>query len=228
MKRLITLLILWTAPAWAVTATAHLRPHHSIRAPKFHRKPISAFPASPDSLFRQNAEIERLGLYRYKNETDLRSAIFRHELVPLPLGPHLKVDPRLDPIRRYCRPWTAQFLTDISDAFYAKFHKPLQVNSAVRTVEFQEQLRKRNGNAAPDDGPTASSHLAGLTIDLARKGMNRAQVRFMEEQLLILNIQHKVEVEEEFEQLCFHIMVTGRYSNVPSISAVMDLGLISF
>jgi hypothetical protein len=131
--------------------------------------------------------------------------------VPIPVNGHLVVDKRLPANRRYCRPWTAQFLTDLSAAFYAKFHEPIMVDSAVRTVEVQRKLRRWNGNAAPAEGETASSHLAGLTVDLARRRMTPEQAHWVELYLSPLHAQGIVEIEEEYRQLCFHIMVGGNY-----------------
>lgn len=159
----------------------------------------------------QNAEVDRLSLPRFYDDDDLADAIRRGDLVPLPLNSALIVDPRLDPDRRYTRPWTAQFLTDLSNDFYARFHEPIMVDSAVRTVLVQKKLRRHNRNAAPYEGETASSHLAGLTIDLARKRMTKAEVRWIELRLLYYYGRGWVIVEEEFHQLCFHIMVSGRY-----------------
>jgi len=169
------------------------------------------FPPTHESLLRQNEEIDRLALPRYQNSDDLLIAVTNQELVPLPLSSALIVDPRLDPQRRYCRPWTAQFLTDLSYDFYTKFHEPLMVDSAVRTVEVQKKLRKWNRNAAPYEGESASSHLAGLTIDLARKRMTKAEVKWIEWRLLYYHARSWVIVEEEYHQFCLHIEVSGRY-----------------
>ena len=72
-------------------------------------------------------------------------------------------------------------MNDLSEAYYKEFHEQIQVNSAVRTVLVQKKLRRHNRNAAPEKGETASSHLAGLTVDLQRRGMTKAQVKWMEE-----------------------------------------------
>ena len=90
-------------------------------------------------------------------------------------GETLRIDPRLDPSRRFCRPWTLDFVNDLSQAYYNRFHQQIQVNSAVRTVKVQKKLRRHNRNAAPADGDTASSHLAGVTVDLQRRGMSKEQ-----------------------------------------------------
>jgi hypothetical protein len=86
------------------------------------------------------------------------------------------------------------------------------VNSAVRTVKIQKKLRRHNRNAAPIDGDTASSHLAGITVDLQRRGMTKGQIRFVEYYLFYLNALGLVEPEEERHQWVFHIMVSDRYS----------------
>jgi len=121
-------------------------------------------------------------------------------------------DPRLDPSRRYCRPWTRDFVQDISQAYYHRFHQQIQVNSAVRTVKVQKKLRRHNRNAAPAEGDTASSHLAGLTVDLQRRGMTQEQVHWMEHYLFYMKALGLVEPEEERHQWVFHIMVSGRYA----------------
>ena len=95
----------------------------------------------------------------------------------------------------------------------AEFHEQIQVNSAVRTVKVQKKLRRHNRNAAPADGDTASSHLAGITVDLQRRGMTKEQIRFVERYLFYLNALGLVEPEEERRHWCFHIMVSDRYTD---------------
>jgi hypothetical protein len=134
-------------------------------------------------------------------------------LQPIIAGESLRFDPRLDPSRRYCRPWTRDFVQDISQAYYHRFHEQIQVNSAVRTVKVQKKLRRHNRNAAPAEGDTASSHLAGLTVDLQRRGMTQDQVHWMEHYLFYMKALDLVEPEEERHQWVFHIMVSGRYAD---------------
>jgi hypothetical protein len=96
-------------------------------------------------------------------------------------------------------------------AYYTRFHTPLQVNSAVRTVEFQQQLLRTNGNAAPADGDTASPHLTGQAIDIAKHGLTLTQIAWLRAYLQPLIQQSKIDVEEEFQQACFHISVYKKY-----------------
>ncbi len=123
----------------------------------------------------------------------------------------LQVDDRLPVNRRYCRPWTAQFLATLARAHYARFHTPLQVNSAVRTVEFQQHLMHINGNAAPAEGDTASPHLTGQAVDIAKHGLSLAEIAWLRGYLLPLVQEGKIDVEEEFQQSCFHISVYKKY-----------------
>jgi hypothetical protein len=80
-------------------------------------------------------------------------------------------------------------------------------------VLVQKKLRRHNRNAAPEKGETASSHLAGLTVDLQRRGMTKAQVKWMEEYLKPLKEMGLIEPEEERRHWCFHIMVAGAYDD---------------
>jgi hypothetical protein len=199
--------------------------HHVHRAGRrrTHLRRVSwspVFRPSHDSLLRQNAEIDRLELPRIQNDAELEQLIASQELVPIVASQTLRFDPRLKPDRRYCRPWTRAFLDDLSSAYYQQFHTSIQVNSAVRTVQVQKKLRRHNRNAAPEKGETASSHLAGITVDIQRRGMTRQQVAFVEQYMMPLKDQGLVEPEEERHQWVFHVAVSGRYSEWRESKAV--------
>jgi len=82
----------------------------------------------------------------------------------------------------------------------------------VRTVEYQRKLRRRNGNAAPETGETASSHLGGLTVDINKRGLTRQQHKFIEDYLFNLRQEGMIEVAEERRQPVFHVMISDRYT----------------
>lgn len=170
-----------------------------------------AMKGSREILLRQNEMADMDGLIRVQDDADLERLRGERQLVALPAGNGLEVDERLPTNRRYCRPWTAQFLTTLARAHYARFHTPLQVNSAVRTVEFQERLRYSNGNAAPAGGETASPHLTGQAVDLAKHGLSMTEIAWLRGYLMPLVQQGKLDVEEEFQQACFHISVYRKY-----------------
>jgi hypothetical protein len=166
---------------------------------------------SHEILIHQNQVADRDGLDRIQNDEDLLDMRRDRFLVSLPAGNALQIDERLPENRRYCRPWTAQFLAALARAHYAHFHTPLQVNSAVRTVEFQQHLVHINGNAAPAEGDTASPHLTGQAIDIAKHGLSLTEIAWLRGYLLPLVQEGKVDVEEEFQQACFHISVYKKY-----------------
>jgi Family of unknown function (DUF5715) len=166
---------------------------------------------SHEILVHQNQVADHDGLDRIQNDDDLLDMRNRRFLVALPLGEGMAVDERLPANRRYCRPWTAQFLATLARAHYAHFHTPLQVNSAVRTVEFQQHLIHINGNAAPAEGDTASPHLTGQAVDIAKHGLSLTEIAWMRGYLLPLVQEGKIDVEEEFQQACFHISVYKKY-----------------
>ncbi len=172
---------------------------------------------SREILLRQNQVADRDGLDRIRDDDDLLDMRDKNLLVAIPSSSVLQVDERLPANRRYCRPWTAQFLATMARAYYRRFHTPLQVNSAVRTVEFQQRLLHTNGNAAPAEGETASPHLTGQAIDIAKHGLSLTEIAWMRGYLLPLVQQGKVDVEEEFQQSCFHISVYKKY--LPSSAA---------
>lgn len=191
-----------------------VRPVHAThRRHKSKPIPYRAFPPSHESLVLQNAEANRLGLERYADSKALSAAVEREDLVPLPLSVSLAVDKRLPPERRYCRPWVAAFLFDLSDAFYQEYHQPLLIDSAVRTVRVQRSLLRWNKNAAPAHGELESVHIAGIAVDIARRPLTGNQIRWLEFRLEYYHALGLVIVEEELKQPCFHIVVNGDYPN---------------
>jgi len=173
---------------------------------------VSPLRGTYESLVRQNQKTEADGLERIEDDNDLNDRIARQMLVPVPVSAALTMNGSLPLNRRYCRPWTAVFLRDLGRAHNAQFHHSLFVSSAVRTVAFQKQLIQVNGNAASAEGDVASPHLTGATIDIAKQGMSRNELGWMRAWLLPLQEAGKIDVEEEFQQSCFHITVYKIYA----------------
>jgi hypothetical protein len=171
------------------------------------------FRPSHESMVIQNEEIDRLGLPRIQNEEQLEELIASGDLLPIVPNETLRIDPRLDPERRYCLSWTLDFVNDLSEAFFHQFHDQIQINSAVRTAEVQERLRRYNRNAAAESGDLASSHLAGITVDIQRMGMTMPEIKWVEQYMLPLHEAGLIEPEEERHQRCFHVMVSNRYED---------------
>ncbi len=190
--------------------TAQSTGHHHRRWRRIFWNPV--FRPSHDSLLKQNAEIDRLELPRIQDDAELEQLKLEGKLVPIIPGETLRIDPRLDPDRRYCRPWTRDFVEDLATAYHQQFGDQIQVNSAVRTVLVQKKLRRHNRNAAPAEGEIASSHLAGVTVDLQRRGMSKAQIKWVQGYLVPMKAAGLVEPEEERRQWVFHIMVSDRYT----------------
>jgi hypothetical protein len=166
-------------------------------------------------LVHQNEMADSEGLDRIQNDDDLDSMRDLHLLVSLNDSAAMRINEELPANRRYARPWTARFAVDTSRAFYSRFHQPLRLNSAVRTVDYQLRLQRVNGNAASVDGDGASPHLTGQAIDFGKRGMSIAQIAWMRAYLAPLMRAGKVDVEEEFQQACFHISVYRGYGVRP-------------
>ena len=175
------------------------------------------FPGSHDLLVEQNAELDRLQIPRMNNEYDLIRSEISNDLVPVSETESLKIAENLLDSRRYCRPWTRDFLHDLSQAFYEVFHAPIQVNSLVRTADQQRVLRRHNRYAAPEAGETASTHIAGVTVDLSRRGLSNTQYQWIRTYLLPLQEKGLVNPIEE-RQPVLHIVVFEKYSARDEVS----------
>lgn len=211
--------LLASQPAAAVHGYTKYRRHHG-RVRHVAWNPV--LKGSYDSMLRQNEEIDRLQLPRIADQAQLEELEQTGELVPIQETSALHVSDAIQPDKRYCRPWTNQFVQDMSVAYHKQFHVPLQINSAVRTMEQQQKLRRHNRNAAPELGDVASSHLAGITVDIARRGLSRAQHQWIVDYLKNLRDQGVVEAAEERRQRCFHVMVSERYTDFREANLVAD------
>src|SRR5579872_3637716 len=119
------------------TPVRHLSARHRHRAHlrhlRYYGPPVAPeLRGSRDSLIKQNSEIDRAGLERIEDDQQLMELEDSGALVPLVSSKSLLVSPELQESRRFCRPWTAQFASDIGREFYSTFHRPLEVTSAVR------------------------------------------------------------------------------------------------
>src|ERR1035437_5189124 len=95
---------------------------------------------SLESLTRQNDMAEAEGLERILDEDDLNARIAQKLLVPVPVSASLAINQNLPENRRYCRVWTANFLSDLASAHAARFHKPIDVS---RSEEHTSELESR-------------------------------------------------------------------------------------
>ena len=214
----------------------HRRPH--LRRLRFYGPPVAPeLRGSRDSLLKQNSEIDQAGLVRIEDDAQLLELEQRGVLVPIPVSEYLLINPSLKENRRYARPWTVQFIDDMARDFYQEFGKGLRVTSAVRTVAQQRHLTRFNHNAAPAEGEVASSHLAGTTIDIAKRGLSRKQHKWVADYLARMKEQDIIEPEEERRQACFHVMVSQRYpypvaiqtkaaepAEAPPVAPILPLG----
>ena len=162
---------------------------------------------TPRSMAYQNKMADRLDLTRI-DERQLKAFKKNGLLVRLPKGKHVKIDPRLPDRYRWCRPWTRSFVSELGRRFHDRFGKPLKINSAVRTIEYQLKLSRTNGNAARGHNPLSwSSHLTGATIDIAKKGLTPPEIQWLRARLRLNEKVNRAEVTEEFNQAVFHVMV---------------------
>ena len=172
----------------------------------------SPLKGSHDVLVHQNVMGMSDGLERIYDDADLERLRAAHLLVSLPQSESLRVNPEMPANRRVARPWTVVFAGDLARAYYQRFGEPLIVTSAARTVHFQARLQRVNGNAAATAGEAASPHLTGQAVDFGKRGMSLTELAWMRAYLLPLMQAGKIDVEEEFQQACFHISVYRSYA----------------
>jgi hypothetical protein len=190
---------------------------HSKRGSYWKVTPM--FQGSHELLVEQNVKLDQQQVQRMNTEYDLVKSEMENDLVQVNETDSLKIADSLLDSRRYCRPWTRDFLADLSQAYFDVFHSPLMVNSLVRTSTQQLYLRRHNRFAAPAFGDTASTHLAGVAVDLSRRGLSNTQYQWIRAYLEPLQQKGLVDPIEE-RQPVLHVVVyqsySDKYSNPPS------------
>ena len=86
------------------------------------------------------------------------------------------------------------------------------MNLLVRTADQQQILRRHNRFAAPAAGDTASTHLAGVSVDLSRRGLSNTQYQWIRAYLQPLQQKGLVNPIEE-RQPVLHVVVFEKYSD---------------
>src|SRR5258708_10107920 len=101
------------ATATPASAVRRYTKYHHHKA--HHRRVVwnPVLKGSYDSMLRQNEEIDRLQLPRINDEEQLEELVRNQELVPIRETRSLHVSAAVKADKRYCRPWTNQFVSDI-------------------------------------------------------------------------------------------------------------------
>lgn len=167
-------------------------------------KPTSPIAGSHQSQLNQNAEIDRLRLPRIVDDNQLEQLERDGELVRIS-SQYIDLEPATDS-RRFARVWTVKFVTELARQFNQSFRQRVPVSSAVRTEEQQRKLRLYNRFAAP---PTESSHVAGVTVDIAKRTLTPAQRKWLVAYLKYYRDMGIIEAVEE--PYCYHVAVMERY-----------------
>ncbi len=181
--------------------------------------PRTSLRGTRQSQLVQNKRADRDHLSRMTDQKTLER-FKRLELV-VPVSPNTK-DYYIHAIPaqyRYLRPWSKLFLDRLSSQFRRRFGRPLRVTSLTRTSAYQNNLARRNGNAAAAVGEKRSSHLTGASLDISKKGMTGAQQRWLRNVLASIKAKGYLFAVEEFYQPNFHVMV---YRNYPEYVAMLQ------
>ena len=162
------------------------------------------FPANHDSVPQENRVADSFHLKRYSDEREIKLDASNGLLKPIPGDICAKA---LPPVRRYALPSTVAFITGLGQEFLANAPNPggsLVVDSAIRSRRDQTWLRRHNGNATSVDGPRASSHERGTTVDISRK-MDSQDYDWLVHRLRYYRALGLILVIEE--RYCVHIFV---------------------
>ena len=162
------------------------------------------FPATADSVPAENRRADEAHIKRYETEKDVQRAIREGELLLLP-----NCSPSLKKARPntgcYARRDTVNFVCTLIEESPRGFREAMQIDSATRSEQIQQAVRRVNKSAAPAYGSAPSSHERGTTVDLAHRGLSHSQQRWLITRLLYYRAIGQILVIEEIA--CYHVFV---------------------
>lgn len=155
----------------------------------------------------ESAMADLFGLERFEDDAAMERAIRDGRLVPVPNNRYVKWHKNLPAKYAYVQPYVRDRLLEKGMAFRREFGKPLVITSAIRPKTYQTELGKRNRNAAPTDGPFASTHSTGSTVDIGYKGLKRREVAWLIRTSSQMESRGEAQATKERYQACFHVMI---------------------
>ena len=203
------------------------RPLPSVEEEAMHARPAPAAPrrlalrptaaalvvppplyGSREILLHQNEMADRDGLDRVRDDADLLDLRREKKLVALPESerPHRRLSPAgkpplLPPLDRRL-PHRPQPATSTPASTPRSRSTPPSAPSPSSSASSAPTATPRPPPATPP-----RPHLTGQAVDIAKGGLSRTQIAWMRTYLQPLIDQGKIDVEEEFQQACFHISV---------------------
>jgi hypothetical protein len=162
----------------------------------------------------ESAMADLLGLECFEDDAAIEQAIRDGRLVSVPNNRYVKRHKNLPEKYAYVLPHVRDRLIEKGMESRKRSGKPIIVTSAVRPKTYQIELGKRNRNAAPTDGPFASTHSTGSTVDIGYKRLKRREVAWLMRASSQMESRGEVQATKERHQACFHIMI---YPSTPNI-----------
>ena len=144
------------------------------------------------------ADAMHLPIVTERNIDSLKKAGF---LVPITEFVKLK---KVDPELAFCTKPLSDFLENLSIEFSEKFNKRLTLTSAIRTMEHQKKLAKKNKNAAKEE---ISMHVRGAAIDISYKNLSVKEITWLQKKFDSLKSDQRIYViKERIGYHNFHIV----------------------
>ena len=175
---------------------------------------------SPAALATENRVADERDLTRLRDASQLRRFIAAGLLIKITSAPWYFIDETLGEadagniaLYSYARPWVKTFLDDLAADPSRPTGLKMKITSLVRTVVYQEQLRKKYPAATSATEPgRRSSHLTGSTVDISTKDMSEEGKAWLRKKLAALERRGLMQAtEEKSTSLCFHVMVFPEY-----------------
>jgi hypothetical protein len=110
---------------------------------------------------------------------------------------------------RMFQPRAKPILKELSEAYFAKFGRPLRVTSLTRSMDYQILLNASNANSFKVRGEgSLPPHTSGCAFDLARKHMPAEEQNFVMAKLAEMERAGKLDALIEYgTNACFHVFI---------------------
>jgi hypothetical protein len=191
---------------------------------------------TPEKLAEQNAIIDKFGVPRMEHVETIRTLAEKGKLVKLPdegLGYYLEgVGENKDGCRdylypedlKYVHPAVTEMVWHLGVWFAGEYpEEKVKVSGATRDLDWQEMLKKCNGNAARGEEPSKlTAHLSGLAFDISKKTLTEGQVCALWDKCLEMQERGWVLCTDETVENNIHIFVHPEFTVLETLEPHPD------
>lgn len=123
--------------------------------------------------------LRRERVERFETIREIQKAVVKGLLYPIPNAGVIYAVDSLPAERRFCRPYSLNFMQDLAKEMLDSLNKRLLVTSCIRDEKAQSRLRRLSKSAAPVKGKSSTTHYSGAAVDVSFRSVDLASEKIV-------------------------------------------------